>query len=169
VPDLAEAGPRAVAAYFSAYGPATAKNLDHWLAEGLGAGRKRLAGWVDGLGERLAKVDVGGEPAFVMREDLDSLLATSDTSVVRLLPAHDQWVMGPGTADRHVTPPAHRSLVTRGANVVIAAGVVAGTWSLREERIAVDWFARPDVWQRRALGEEVERLGKIISRNLELE
>jgi hypothetical protein len=169
VPDLEEAGPHAIAAYFAAYGPATLKHLYYWLGEGLGAGRKRIVAWVDELGERLARVDVGGESAFVMREDLDNLLATGDTAVVRLLPAYDQWVMGPGTADAHVTPPAHRALVTRGANVVIAAGVVSGTWSLREGRVAANWFAPPGALQRRALAEEIGRLGQILSRDLELE
>src|SRR5690606_19751373 len=38
LPDLAEAGPRAVEAYFRAYGPATPAHLHYWLGEGLGAG-----------------------------------------------------------------------------------------------------------------------------------
>lgn len=169
VPDLEEAGPRAVEAYFGAYGPQTPKHLYYWLGEGLGAGRKRIGAWVDELGERLAKVDVDGESAFVMREDLDDLLATSETRAVRLLPAYDQWVLGPGTADAHVTPTAQRALVTRGANVVIAAGVVSGTWSLREDRVTVDWFAEAGVLPRQALADEIRRLGQIISRDLELQ
>jgi hypothetical protein len=169
IPDLEEAGPRAVEAYFAAYGPATPKHLYYWLGEGLGAGRKRITAWIEQLKPTLADVDVDGEPALIRREDLDNLLASGDTPVVRLLPAHDQWVMGPGTADTHVTPPGHRALVTRGANVVIAAGVVSGTWSLRDDRVAANWFAPPSAPQRRALAEEIGRLGQILSRDLELE
>lgn len=169
VPDLEEAGPRAVEAYFAAYGPATSERLHYWLGEGLGAGRKRIAGWVDQLGNRLAKVDVDGESAFVMREHLDDLFATPETRTVRLLPAYDQWVLGPGTADVHVTPTVRRALVTRGANVVIAAGVVSGTWSLREDRVHVEWFGEAAGQPRRALADEVARLGRIIGRDLELQ
>jgi hypothetical protein len=169
LPHLDEAGPRAVEAYFRAYGPAAPAHLDYWLGQGLSAGRKRIAGWFAGLRERLAEVQVDGQSMFVMREDLDDLLATNETQTVRLLPAYDQWVLGPGTADAHVTPPAHRSLVTRGANVVIAAGVVSGTWSLREDRVAVDWFARADALPRQALVVEVGRLGQILGRDLTLQ
>ena len=37
IPDLDEAGPRAVSAYFRAYGPATIDNLHYWLGNGLSA------------------------------------------------------------------------------------------------------------------------------------
>ena len=168
IPDLEEAGSRAVEAYFSAYGPATPKHLYYWLGEGLGAGRKRIDAWLDGLGDRLAEVNIDGESAFVLREDLDDLLASEEASAVRLLPAYDQWVLGPGTADAHVTPAAQRALVTRGANVVIATGVVSGTWSLREDRVALEWFAAGAL-PRQALAVEVRRLGQVLGRDLELE
>ena len=45
VPDLDEAGPRAVSSYLAAYGPATVDHLHYWLGEGLSAGRKRITGW----------------------------------------------------------------------------------------------------------------------------
>ena len=45
VPDLEEAGPRAVLEYVDAYGPTTPEHVDHWLGEGLSAGRKRLERW----------------------------------------------------------------------------------------------------------------------------
>ena len=35
------------------------------------------------------------------------------TTAMRLLPGYDQWVLGPGTADAHVVPPARRTLVSR--------------------------------------------------------
>ena len=104
IPDLDEAGPRAVSAYFRAYGPATIDNLHYWLGNGLSAGRKRLGSWFDGLGDRLVAVDVEGSVAYVAREDVDALTATRPSQAVRFLPGHDQWVMGPGTKDIHVTP-----------------------------------------------------------------
>ena len=46
-------------------------------------------------------VDIEGETAFVLREHLEDLAATSPTTAIRLLPGYDQWILGPGTADPH--------------------------------------------------------------------
>ena len=141
VPDLDEAGMRAVEAYFRAYGPATPDHVRYWLGEGLGVPRKRIQSWIAGFGDRLAAVDIDGESAYVLREDLEELAATPATTAVRLLPGYDQWVLGPGTADAHVVPPARRTLVSRQANIVIVGGVVSGTWSLTDDQVVVAWFA----------------------------
>jgi hypothetical protein len=167
VPDLDVAGPGAVEAYFRAYGPATPDHLRYWLGEGLGVGRKRIQSWIAGLGERLAAVDVDGEPAYVLRGDLEDLAATRATTAVRLLPAYDQWVLGPGTADAHVVPPSRRALVSRGANLVIVGGVVSGTWSLTDDQIITAWFADAGPPAREALAEEVARLATIFGRPLQ--
>ena len=63
VPDLDEAGLRAVEAYVRAYGPATPDHVHYWLGEGLGAGRKRIRSWLAGVGDRLAEVEIDGAPA----------------------------------------------------------------------------------------------------------
>jgi hypothetical protein len=109
--------------------------VHYWLGEGRGAGRKRIRSWIADFGDRLAAVDVDGESAYVLREDLDDLAATPATTAVRLLPGYDQWVLGPGTADAHVVPPARRNLVSRRANIVIVGGVVSGTWSLTGDHV----------------------------------
>ena len=157
LPDLEEAGRRAVEAYFRAYGPATPDHVHYWLGEGLGAGRKRIRSWIAGFGDRLTAVDVDGETAYVLREDLEDLSATPATTAVRLLPGHDQWVLGPGTADAHVVPPGQRTPVSRGANLVVAGGVVAGTWSVTDDQVVAAWFAeagppRGKRWQKRSRG-----------------
>lgn len=85
---------------------------------------------------------------------------------MRLLPGHDQWVMGPGTKDEHVVPPARRALVTRKANLVVAGGVVSGTWSVRDARVGVSWFAERGEPPRKALNEQAGRLGTLIDRSL---
>lgn len=167
VPDLDDAGTRAVEAYFRAYGPATADHVHYWLGDGLGAGRKRIQSWIAGLGGQLAAVDIDGEPAYVLREDLEELAAMPATSAVRLLPGYDQWILGPGTADAHVVPPARRTLVSRQANIVIAGGVVSGTWSLTDDQAVVAWFAEAGPPPREALAEEVARLATILVRPLQ--
>src|SRR3954469_1803429 len=139
IPELDDAGPRAVTAYLEAYGPATPGHLHYWLGDGLSAGRKRLDGWISGLGDQLARIDVEGTTAFVRHEDADSLLAARPSDAVRLLPGHDQWVMGPGTKDVHVTPPPLRDAMTRKANPVIAGGVLRGTWARKGGGLEIAW------------------------------
>src|SRR6476469_6066240 len=128
IPDLDEAGPRAIAAYLRTYGPATPEHLRYWLVDGLSAGRRRLEAWLAELVHDLAAVDVDGTLAYVVRDDVDALVASAPSDGVRLLPGHDQWVIGPGTKDIRVTPSSRRDLMTRKANPVIAGGVVRGTW-----------------------------------------
>lgn len=43
-----------------------------------------------GFGDRFAAVDIDGESAYVLREDLEELAATPATTAVRLLPGYDQ-------------------------------------------------------------------------------
>jgi hypothetical protein len=167
VPDLDDAGPRAIIAYLRTYGPATSDHIHHWLGDGLSAGRARLVAWLSGLGDRLVTVDVEGTPAYVVREDVDSLVAARPSDAVRFLPGHDQWVMGPGTKDAHVTPRPRRDLVTRKANPVVVGGVVCGTWARKGDELMVSWLDE----QRRpggALEEEAGRLAGILDRDLRL-
>lgn len=81
---------------------------------------------------------------------------------MRFLPGHDQWVIGPGTKDEHVVPPEHRTPVTRKANLVVAGGVVSGTWSVKADQLTVTWFRG----RTPALGEEIARLSTILGRPL---
>jgi hypothetical protein len=168
LPELDEAGVRAVEAYFGAYGPSTPDHVQYWLGEGLGAGRKRIQAWIAGFGDRLVAVDVEGERAFVLREHLADLGATSPTTAIRLLPGYDQWVLGPGTADPHIVPQARRALVSRGSNIAIDGGVVSGTWALSHDHVAVDWFAEGGPPPKKGLADEVERLGTILDLPLQL-
>jgi hypothetical protein len=161
VPALEDAGPRAVLDYLRTYGPATPDHVHYWLGAGLSAGPKRLDGWLAGLADRLVAVDVEGTTAYVVREDVDSLLAAEPHETVRFLPGHDQWVIGPGTKDTHVTPAARRDLMTRKANPVVVGGVVCGTWARRREELAVTWLddrRRPDA----AIEEEARRCAGLL-------
>jgi hypothetical protein len=161
IPDLDDAGPRAVEAYVRTYGPATLDHVHYWLGNGLSAGRRRLDHWIAGLGVRLVAVDVEGTTAYVVADDVDALAAARPSDAVRFLPGHDQWVMGPGTKDVHVTPPSRRDLVTRKANPVVVGGVVCGTWTWRRGEVTVTWLderPRPDD----ALEEEAARLAGIL-------
>ncbi|NED97907.1 winged helix DNA-binding domain-containing protein [Phytoactinopolyspora alkaliphila] len=161
IPDLDDAGPRAIMAYLRTYGPATFNHIHYWLGEGLSAGRKRLARWWSEAHDQLVPVDVEGTTAYVVGEDVDSLGAARPSQAVRLLPGHDQWVMGPGTKDVHVTPASRRTPVTRKANVVIVGGVVCGTWTRKGDEVNVVWLDEQP-GPEEAIKQEVERLAGIF-------
>jgi len=166
IPDLDDAGPRAITMYLRSYGPATATHIHYWLGEGLSAGRKRLDRWLYELGDRLVTVDVEGSPAYVAAEDVESLTTARPSDAVRFLPGHDQWVMGPGTKDVHVTPSTQRQAMTRKANPVIVGGVVRGTWATEHDQLTVTWLDQTPRPPRKAFEEETVRLAGILGRDL---
>ena len=166
IPDLEDAGPRAITMYLRIYGPATHDHIHHWLGDGLSAGRRRLDRWLAGLGDRLAAVDVEGTTAYVVAEDVESLATARPSEAVRFLPGHDQWVMGPGTKDLHVTPSALRQAMTRKANPVIVGGVVRGTWATTGDQLSLDWLDRTRQPPRQAIEEATTRLAGILGRDL---
>ncbi len=169
LPDPDEAAPVAIAAYFSAYGPATIEAFGTWLAGGW-FGKRQLRTWFGALGDRMAEVEVDGDRAYVLAEDLDELASARPTPVVRLLPGFDQYVLGPGTADGHVVPAARRSAVSKQSGwispIVVTGGVVCGTWGLDGDRVRVAWFREAGRLPRNALEAEVARLSSILDRGL---
>jgi hypothetical protein len=172
VPDPEHAAPMVILAYLAAYGPATPGNVRNWLARGR-IGARQLRTWFAALGDQVAEVDVEGEFAYVRAEDLDELIAAHPTTAVRLLPGFDQYVLGPGTDDGHVVPPARRAAVSRQAGwispVVVAGGVVSGTWELSGDVVRVAWFREAGRMPRHALQAEVGRLSSILDRDLHVE
>jgi hypothetical protein len=169
VPDPEEAAPAAITAYVGAYGPATIDGFGNWLSGGW-FGKRQLRTWFGALGDRLAEVEVDGERAHVLAEDLDELASTRRTKAVRLLPGFDQYVLGPGTGDGHVVPAARRAAVSKQAGwispIVVAGGVVRGTWELDGELVRVAWFKEAGRLPRKAVEAEVARLSSILDRDL---
>ena len=169
VPPPDEAAPTAITSYFGAYGPTTIDAFANWLAGGW-FGKRQLRTWFGALGDRLAEVEVDGQPAHVLAKDLDELASARPTTAVRLLPGFDQYVLGPGTGDGHVVPSARRGAVSKQSGwispVVVAGGVVCGTWELDGEGVRVDWFREAGKVPRKALKAEVERLSSILDRGL---
>ena len=172
VPGPDESAPIVIVAYFGAYGPATIGNFRNWLSRGRVSARQ-IRTWFDALGDRLAQVEVEGQRVHVLAEHLDELAATKPTKTVRLLPGFDQYVLGPGTEDSHVLPAKRRTAVSRQAGwiapIVVAGGVVKGTWQLDRDRVRVAWFKEAGAPPRAQLGAEVERLSAIVGRDLRAE
>lgn len=168
--DPAEAAATAIPAYLGVYGPAPIEAFNQWLCRG--ALRKTdLRSWVAALGDRLTAVEIEGRPAYARTEDLDDLAATSPTGTVRLLPAFDQYVLGPGTGDTAVIPASRRKEISKTAGwispVVVYGGRVAGTWTADDGMLSVTVWKEYDV-PREKLTAEAERLGTVLGADLTL-
>jgi hypothetical protein len=132
-----------------------------------------MRSWFSALGDELLEVEVDGEPRWILAEHLDELLQTKPTTAVRILPGFDQYVLGPGTKDGRVTPAAHRPKVSRTAGwispVVVAGGVVRGTWELDGSDVRIAWFKDAGRVPRAALLAEVERLSGRLGSELRMQ
>ena len=169
VPDPDDAAPRAIANYLGAYGPATVDHFGRFISRGRVA-KRSLRRWFAELGDRAIEVDVGGDVAYVLAEHADELAATRRSTALRLLGGFDQWVLGPGTEDAHVIPPAHRRAVSKQsgwiAPIALSGGVVAGTWELDGTTLQCSWFANAKRPSARALAAEARRLGTLLGKEL---
>lgn len=165
-PSLDEAGHAAIMDYFGAYGPASSANLQYWLGEGLSAGRRRIAGWLEDQSDQLVELDVGGEQRWHLADQLADLEAVAPTDGVHLLPGYDQWVMGPGTADRAIVGAAGRRDAGRGAPLVVVNGRASGTWKATRDELRVTWFQGGSGAPAAGLAAEIRRLSALLGRGL---
>jgi predicted nucleotidyltransferase len=172
LPDVDEAGRRAVTAYLRAYGPATPEAFSRFIGRGLFP-KRRLEALFRALGKKVGEITVGVEPSYILADDLDELVATKPTNTVRLVPGFDQFVLGPGTDDGHVIASHRRTTVSRQsgwiAPVVLVGGVVRGTWEVESDRLVVEWFKEARTVPRKALVAEAQRLADLLGRDLDLE
>jgi hypothetical protein len=171
VPEPMEAAKTAIPAYLAAYGPASAEAFDRWLTRGASK-KSQLRSWFAELADRLVTVDVEGEMCYALAEHADDLAATKPTKAVRLLPAFDQYVLGPGTGDTRIIPAGRRAEVSRTAGwispVVVAGGRVAGVWDADAASVAVRLFAEAGPVPRKPLETETVRIAKLLGRTLTL-
>src|SRR5438876_11012513 len=169
LPEPDEAAAIVIVAYLRAYGPATIENFRNWLSRGRISARQ-LRTWFSALGDRLGEVELEGERRYVLAADLEDLASAKPSTAVRLLPGFDQYVLGPGTEDGHVIPAARRAAVSKQSGwispIVVAGGIVKGTWELDGDRVQIAWFREAGRLPRNALEAEVERLGSILDRDL---
>ncbi|HEY8543617.1 MAG TPA: winged helix DNA-binding domain-containing protein [Acidimicrobiales bacterium] len=174
VPEPDEAAAVAVPAYLRAYGPASPETFDAWLTRGNNR-KAPLRRWFADRGDALATVDVEGEELYLNADDVDALAATepATATTVRLLPAFDQYVLGPGTSAVEIVPPAHRPDVSRTggwiAPVVVAGGRVAGVWDVADDTVAVQLWDDVEPPDPSALAAEVERITDLVRRTPDTE
>ncbi|MBU2667830.1 winged helix DNA-binding domain-containing protein [Actinoplanes bogorensis] len=163
LPEPDEAAARVIPAYLGAYGPATMDIFDQWLIRG--ASRKAmLKKWFAAAG--LAEVTVDGRKAYARTEDLDDLANAEPMPGVRLLPAFDQFVLGPGTGNEEIVPPGRRPLISKAggwiAPVVVHDGKVAGVWESGDDGIAVTLFPEAGAVSEQELAAEAAHLGTTV-------
>ena len=175
LPKFPPADPRTALAavvrrYLHAYGPATSRHFAQWLAAPLQWANELF----ESLANELQQVEVDGTRAWVAAGDTTAPAAPAHG--VRLLPYFDAYVVGcqprellfPGRA-------AARALANGQAGnypVLLIDGVVAGVWHQRRagRRIAitVEPLQALTAAQRRALDEQVARVGAILEGATEL-
>ncbi len=169
LPDPDDAASTVIRTYLGVYGPARIETFGSWLAGGY-FGKRRLRAWFEVIGDELVEVDVDGKRAFLLAHDVDEVAAMRPSRTVRLLPGFDQYVLGPGTGEGRVVPPARRRAVSRQSGwispVVLVGGVVTGTWHLGRDEIRVEAFPEVGAIPKNALHAEVERWSGIIGRSL---
>jgi hypothetical protein len=143
LPDADSAALLVITRYLGAYGPAAPASFDDWLLRGA-TPKTVVKRWFAELAEAdwVVTVSVEGERLYANAEDAEDLAATPPETPVRLLPAFDQYVLGPGTKDIHVLTAARRSAVSRAAGwiapVVVRDGRVVGTWEAADVvRVAI--------------------------------
>ncbi|MFF0494544.1 winged helix DNA-binding domain-containing protein [Nocardia sp. NPDC004068] len=164
LPDPADAGPRVLAAYLRAHGPATEDAFTAWLARGAHP-KKTVRQWFSALGPDLTEVDVEGRRAWCHTADADTLATTTPTDSVHLLGPFDQYLLAPGTADTALLPAAHRPAISRTAGwispLVLVRGRIAGTWEVTDTTLTATLFdgARPD---QDALREEATHVARAL-------
>ena len=103
-----------------------------------------------------------------MSDDVEDLVAAGESHALRLLPAHDQWIIGPGTADANIVPSPRRGLFSGHSNIVIAGGVVCGTWTSSHDQLSVRWFKEAGRPPEDLISVEGKRLAAILGRPLQL-
>ncbi|MGN6301746.1 MAG: DNA glycosylase AlkZ-like family protein [Angustibacter sp.] len=168
LPDLDEAGPTVVIAYLRTHGPAAPERVHEWVGQGLGARRRDVTRWLEALDDRLERLAIEGDEVLVLHDDAAQLRSTRPSTAVRLLPARDPWVMGPGTSDRRVVPPARRQAVSQSANLVVHGGAVAGTWKVRDDHLDLAWFDECATAPDAEIAGAVDALSRSLDRPLEL-
>jgi hypothetical protein len=147
--------------------------FDRRLARG--ASRKAsLRAWFSALANtgELTQVEVDGEPMYARMADVEEIAAAAPTTDIRLLPAFDRYVLGPGTKNTQIIDAARRGEISKTAGwispVVLAGGQVAGTWEATGSARAVTLFPETGDVPVAELEAEAAHLGKFLGTSLSI-
>lgn len=147
------------------------QTFDRWLTIGASK-RAALRRWFDALSDagELVRVEVDGEPAYARTADAQEIADTEPNSQVRLLPAFDQYVLGPGTNNARIIAAGRRAEISKAsgwiAPVVLVGGRVAGTWTAAGSALTVVLFAETPKVTMSAIEAEAVRIGAFLGTSL---
>ncbi len=158
--------------YLGTYGPATALDLGHWWGINQGQAKRRLAA----IGDVAKEVSIEGEPYWMLTRDVADLAATEPVSVVRLLPAFDQWVVCASRRVPALLDPKYRQRIYRlqgwVSPVLLVNGHMAGVWKHehkgRTVSVEIEPFAKLPRRTRTHIAAEAERLAAFLGGDLKL-
>jgi hypothetical protein len=159
--------------YLSAYGPATPGDQAAW--SGLPLSKTRVA-WQRIEGE-LLEVKIGNSHVWMLKTQaawLDEL--RSSTSIVRLLPRFDIYLLGYQKRDLAV-PAQYEKRINAGGGIVHAAvlvdGHIVGTWKSKREKknfvVMVELFERVATEIEEGIEVEVEDIGRFLGVEVRME
>lgn len=128
------------------------------------------------LGDEAVEVDVEGQGAWVLAQDVREIAAAKLPNAARLLPAFDPWVVGASRNAPSLLEPRHKARVYRGQGwispVLVVNGRTVGVWrhARKGRRLLVELepFGRLPVWAHAQLEAEAERLAEFLNGELEL-
>ncbi len=159
--------------YLSAYGPATPQQFAQWF----GAPAAWAAEQFERHRRKLTKINFDGLPAWVASSDTEMPGKSDAKGSVLLLPYFDAYAVGsqprsrlfPGGAATRALAPSGQA---GNYPVLLIDGMVAGVWhqrrSGRQIEVTVESLTRLTAGQRRALEDEVERIGEILEGKAQL-
>ena len=153
-----------VRSYLHAYGPSGEAGLAQWLA----APTPWVSDLLTSLGDAVVPVTVDGVSAWAVAGDDE--VPASPPEGTRLLPYFDAYVVGshprsqvyPGVVGERAMHHGQAGTMA----VVLEAGVVGGVWHQRRAGrrlgVTVELIGRSTVRRRRAVEEQIERVGEVL-------
>ena len=145
--------------YLAAFGPASRRDLLSWAMMRVGEAQRAL----DRLELRRFRDESGRELLDVSRGALPD---PETPAPVRFLPKWDNVLLAFDDRTRVLPEPYRRRVIGANGDVAqtfLVDGLVAGKWGVKEDRVAVEHFARPSSDVRRAVAEEAERLEAFLA------
>ncbi len=159
--------------YLAAYGPASARDLGpRWWGINQGLAKRRLAA----LGDAATEVTIEGERYWMLSQDVADLATTKPATVVRLLPAFDQWVVCASRRVPALLDQKYRQRIYRlqgwVSAVLLVNGRMAGVWKHEHKGrtviVEIQAFAKLPRWTRTHIAAEAERLASFVGGDLKL-
>ncbi|NJL53974.1 winged helix DNA-binding domain-containing protein [bacterium] len=159
--------------FLRAYGPLTPKQFARWWNEGNVTVAKNLFKQIE---DELEPVEVEGWRALALKSTIEQMQQSKVSSMVRLLPMFDAYVLDIARIGEPVLPKQYRKRVFRQQGwttaVVLVDGIIEGVWNHKtnetEMTITVEMFKPPTEQVREGIAAEAARLGKFLDSEVTL-